>query len=68
LKNVPVNLQVEDILTPDFLNAYSSFRIEVREAAGGEWMQARNLMRWSLALPAGGSQRWEVRLVVHQPG
>ena len=68
LKDVPVNLQVEDILTPDFLNAYSSFRIEVREAAGGEWMQARNLMRWSLALPAGGSQRWEVRLVVHQPG
>lgn len=68
LKSQPVNLQVEDWVTPEFLNAYSSFRIEVREASGGEWIQASNLMRWNFTIPAGGSLQWEVRLTVHQPG
>lgn len=67
-KNTPVQLEVEDILRPDWLNAYSSYRVEVRDAAGGDWVQATGQIRWQTEIPAGGSRSWEVRFVVRQPG
>jgi hypothetical protein len=67
-KESAVQLEVEDILRPDWLNAYSSYRVELRDAAGGEWVQATGQIRWQTEIPAGGSRSWEVRFVVRQPG